>query len=530
LDGIDADIDNVRAAWEWTAVQGQVSQLDQAMDGLSLFYWQRYRPLEGIAACQLAVDMLTQAHLAATVSDDAGLVLARALAWQGFFYAWQGNKGVAEPLLRHSSDLLDSPALSDYDTRRERAFLLAAMGYAAMPDWEQVQRVWERSVSLYQALGDQWWAATRLGWLGRTNVYGLGDLETARQQYEESLTLFQSLGHHQGMIDILILLGRVARETCDYDEAKRVFEEGLALSRAQGNLWGEAQSLSGIGSLALFQGQFEDGLDSLWRAVEISQQVGDRHMMAFDHGICGSAHWLRGRFAEADSLIEQSLAIFEAVGDIVSKLWAITLQGEVRVWAGRYQEARALARTALTLVDSDVLGTDTAQAHRVLGWVALAREANVEAQEWLAESVAGHREVKSQFAREWLAVTLPAAARAAIGLSNPAEAQAYLVEALEIVLEIGAYIPLLFLLPIVPVLLADVGEVERAVEIYALAERHPFVSNSVLFEDIAGRHIGTAAATLPPEVVEAARARGRGRDMWATAAELLEELPKLDWR
>jgi hypothetical protein len=43
-------------------------------------------------------------------------------------------------------------------------------------------------------------------------------------------------------------------------------------------------------------------------------------------------------------------------------------------------------------------------------------------------------------------------------------------------------------------------------------------------EDVVGRHIATAAATLPPEVAAAARERGRARDLWATMEELLVEL------
>jgi hypothetical protein len=73
-------------------------------------------------------------------------------------------------------------------------------------------------------------------------------------------------------------------------------------------------------------------------------------------------------------------------------------------------------------------------------------------------------------------------------------------------------------------LLADQGEKERAVELYALAARYPRVANSHWFDDIVGQHIAAVAATLPPDMVEAARARGQTRDLEATVAELLAEL------
>ena len=91
-------------------------------------------------------------------------------------------------------------------------------------------------------------------------------------------------------------------------------------------------------------------------------------------------------------------------------------------------------------------------------------------------------------------------------------------------LELQAFLPVLFALPGVALLLVENGRLERAVEVYALASRYPFVANSRWFEDVAGRHIATVAAALPPDVVAAAQERGRARDMDATVAELLAEL------
>jgi hypothetical protein len=82
----------------------------------------------------------------------------------------------------------------------------------------------------------------------------------------------------------------------------------------------------------------------------------------------------------------------------------------------------------------------------------------------------------------------------------------------------------MFALPQAALLLADRGQTERAVELYALAARHPFVANSRWFEDVAGREIAALAESLPPDVVAAAQERGRGRDLWATVRELLIEL------
>jgi hypothetical protein len=56
------------------------------------------------------------------------------------------------------------------------------------------------------------------------------------------------------------------------------------------------------------------------------------------------------------------------------------------------------------------------------------------------------------------------------------------------------------------------------------ASRCPYVANSQWLEDVAGKHIAAAAATLVPDVVSAAQELGRARDLCETAEELLKEL------
>ena len=83
-------------------------------------------------------------------------------------------------------------------------------------------------------------------------------------------------------------------------------------------------------------------------------------------------------------------------------------------------------------------------------------------------------------------------------------------------------------LPATALLLAGLGERERAVELYALASRYPHVANSCWFRDVFGRHIEAVAATLPPEVAEAARERGRALDLETTVNDLLLDLSEWD--
>ena len=121
-----------------------------------------------------------------------------------------------------------------------------------------------------------------------------------------------------------------------------------------------------------------------------------------------------------------------------------------------------------------------------------------------------------------LGVAFSVQGMAARGLGKLDQARQHLYEAL------GASVDEAFMVQVFPIsgialLLADAGEHERAVELYALASRYPYVANSRWFEDVFGRHIEAVAATLPAEVVATVRERGRALALQATVKELLGE-------
>jgi hypothetical protein len=109
-------------------------------------------------------------------------------------------------------------------------------------------------------------------------------------------------------------------------------------------------------------------------------------------------------------------------------------------------------------------------------------------------------------------------------IDQPGRARGHLVEALRLSRELDSWVPVALALPAIALLLADGGQIERAVELYAVASRYPYVANSRWFEDVAGREIGALAATLLPEAVASAQERGRERDLWATVERLLAHL------
>ena len=141
-----------------------------------------------------------------------------------------------------------------------------------------------------------------------------------------------------------------------------------------------------------------------------------------------------------------------------------------------------------------------------------------QAQRWLEESAAISREIGRQ---DLLCDTLSALGCVAHQLGHTLQAREHFYAALRTVTELFG---VQYLMAGLSLSLVDQGRQAQAVELYALALRYPLAAHSRWFEDVAGRHIAAAAATLPPDVVAAAQERGRARDPWAAVKELLAEL------
>jgi len=408
-------------------------------------------------------------------------VLAKILTWQSVFSRILGRTEFASQLLEQTLALLEEPELAGQDTRPEKAFVLKEMGWIAYgSDREEARRLFKQSLALYQELGDRWGTADALHGLARA-AWSLGLYDEAKQSDEESLALRRALGDPRGIADSLMTLGITALEQGQLEEAERLVREGFV----------------------------------------ICQEMGDRASIADGLIYLGGTFLGLGKFSEAHSRLEESVAIYNDLGSCSGLAHSNSLLGAANMYLGRYEQARAYGQKGLTLSREAGYLPGIGGCCCLLGRVVLAGEAYAEAQQLLKESVAVYRKIMH---RCFLGQALALLGVAERGLGQLPEAGQHLYEALRTAAPFSEFRTLMYALLAIALLLADRCQKERAVELYALASRYPYVANSRWFEDIAGRHIAAVAATLPPDVVAAAQERGKARDLEATVAELLAEL------
>jgi predicted ATPase/DNA-binding SARP family transcriptional activator len=475
LSEIEADLGNARAAWDWAVERVDVARLQQAMDGLCRFYEWRGRYQEGQAACRAAIEALDVPAEVANpppLAADRLQLWTKAMAWRGVFYRDARRLEQARLLLEESLAHLEALASAGQDVRREKAFALWQLGYAVyeLGEYEDARKHYQGSLSTYRDLGDRWGTAVALYHLGDL-LQMIGLSEQAESLVRESLAIQQDLGDRREMAASLRVLGLIT------GEGERLARESVAAFLAVGDRAHAAEALINSG-----------------------------YALAF-----------LGKLHEAHAQLEESVTIYRDLGFGGSSSGAaLAVLGWVDVLLGRYGQARGRIHAALALAQEREYRFAVQISLYCAGLLAIAEGKYAQAQQLLQQSCSVLVGSRCYY---WALVLLGYAVR---GLGQPEQAWRYLQKVLSRADRDSR--AAMEALPLIALLLVDRGEAERAVELYALASRHPYVANARPFEDIAGRDIAAAARTLPPEVVEAAQARGRARDLEATVRELLAEL------
>jgi tetratricopeptide (TPR) repeat protein len=329
-------------------------------------------------------------------------------------------------------------------------------------------------------LDDRWGLARALDALGWIAEH-LGDYAWAEELCNRSLAIRRELGDQRGMADAMLNLGIIAWVQGNLDEADSFLRESVGIYRALDDWNRLARTLKHMGEVLVRRGLFEDGLVIMESSLEIFEDLGS-HWDASDLvAFLAEAHVHLGHYARAQAGAEQGISLSEES----KHLWGV----------GFSQFVQGLAMLAQGQYD---LALTTLQA---------ATEAFARVR---------HREN-----RGWGLGPLGLAAWQAGDL---ALARRSVVEALEIGMELGALMPVLYSLPVAALLLAEAGAIERAVQVYACATRYPFVANSCWFQDLIAGPMAAAADRLSTESAAAARERGQAQDWRTLAATLPAEL------
>jgi tetratricopeptide (TPR) repeat protein len=251
FDRLELELDNFRAALEWSLAKGEMGT-EAGLELASSLWWFAYMRIhqdkgrflkQALRASKTSTNPVKRAEALVKLAlldsyqeaaGDEGLALARTLGTAG-------KESVALALL-------DKAGRSIYQADYAGAKLFA-----------------EESLKLYRELEDRWGVCEALTWLGMSLI-NMGDHNQSIAPLEESLALARQAQDGNEIGFALWQLGRAAMLRNDYISASELMTESLAVFKEWKISGGIAYVLSDLGKVAVKQGDYA-------RAVSLYKEV-----------------------------------------------------------------------------------------------------------------------------------------------------------------------------------------------------------------------------------------------------------------
>jgi predicted ATPase/Tfp pilus assembly protein PilF len=176
-----------------------------------------------------------------------------------------------------------------------------------------------------------------------------GDLAEARSIYERSLMLASVAEDARGHAIALNNLGIIAKKQGHFAEAQKFYEDSLALKRQLNDQPSVVHTLNNLGILARLQ---NDGATARYyfnQSMALTRQLGDKRLYATSIGNMGMLEQQEQNYDQARAYYEEIQTIFEEAGDLNSVALTRHNLGQIAYSQYDYRLARQLELDGLHL-------------------------------------------------------------------------------------------------------------------------------------------------------------------------------------
>lgn len=361
---IQQDLDNIRQAWKWAVGRDRFTALEQAIEGLSVFY-RRFGLLREAETVFATAAEAVRRRLAERSGTRQNLerVLARLLIARGEFLLAGAQ---FEPALRMIEEAVEL-ARACQARRLEavgceqwsRALLICGRPKEALAKYEQ-------ALSLARALSDRRLEALCLNGLGRS-LLSWGNVEKAIAWHERALHLFRELGDRGGEAWTLRCLGTAFTDLGRLAQASRCYQESAAIAREIGDRRTETVILQHLAVIADRQGEYGTARAYCERVLQLARAMGDRDMeLTIQINLSISADYV-GDYEGAMSYARQALRIARDAGARERETVVLANLALHAHHLGDNEGAREYSQQALQLAQKEGIRTLEAYALDFLG-------------------------------------------------------------------------------------------------------------------------------------------------------------------
>ncbi|MBX3066031.1 MAG: tetratricopeptide repeat protein [Anaerolineae bacterium] len=236
---LDGELDNLRAALEWSLRDGDVTLGIRIAAAVYLFWATYGYHVEGYRWNEQFLRRLDEVSITYQI---AFLIGAGHMA---FFYDLE----IARDLFLQARELAQQSG-----EKRQLAWATIFLGYTMLREMAVASDTVEEGLALFRELHDQPGIAQALNILGEVARFG-GDDQSAKRAYEECLIISQQTGETRRIRFIYSNLAFVAQHQGDHDRAIELGYKGLALAIEMNNRLELADSLAVLAGALSTSGQ-----------------------------------------------------------------------------------------------------------------------------------------------------------------------------------------------------------------------------------------------------------------------------------
>lgn len=356
LEALGQELENIHAAWQWSAAHRRLEALAGAAPGLARYYLYQGPFQEGIILLQQAV-----AHLAPPGPPPEPAIPALIQLHLGVSHL-QNRLGSPDEAVAAAKSAL-SLAANKLDPADEVAANLQ-IGLAAWHKSEHraAQAQLARTLGLAQTHGLKRLQGDIQTSLGIVN-YFLGDFDTAVACYEAALALHRECSNRPGEGRTLHNLGIIFHHRDDIPRAEAHYRQGLDIAQEVNDQQRVAAGYLALSNLYVAQGDFDRAQAQVAQALAIRHHMGDRQG---EWDQIYRAHILQqiGDFAAARQAFEATAAAMQTQADTRKEAWALAglalLHFQTGAWAtavAHCDRAWHLAQTQDPYLEGAILTT-----------------------------------------------------------------------------------------------------------------------------------------------------------------------------
>jgi predicted ATPase len=511
LETLDAEIENLRAAWEWATERGQFELLDQALFGLFSYFTTRSLHWEFADRMQRTAQVLESSLTALRADAPRRLLLAKILPLISATTYDMVSDARAQLTLR-SLELV-----KELDAERQLGVLFSylAREYGDRRDPLEAIAMLQRSLDRLRASRDELGVTLTLQFLGAMLLRARQPAQ-ARLELEKAIAICKRREDRLGLVASNTLLAELLYQEHAYAESERTLLECIEIYESIGSPINVALVLLQLAEQTDGYGEFAKSIAYCQQGRQIMIELGQSDLVAAWLSWESIATLRLGEVESARHLRQQSLALARETNDRTDIIWGLLEMGEIERVAGNLDLAEKYLQECIASHEDHPMTDVLAFYHKSMGDLSLRRGDFESARRHFEESQAyAHRDYHFWCA----AYATSGLGRVALAREDVAAAQEHFLDALRQAKELAN--PSMITIPLAGLVgwYAATGDDEKAIELGTFLTRLPATWQET--RDRVSQIVVESASRLPAERLAAAQGRGREVDLDAVLGEIL---------